>query len=59
MEDPCDDLRQAIARLDFYWDRAPSPERTIKLAAVAAKLKSIQGIIQDEIDRWTNLSRDS
>lgn len=57
MEDPVADLRQAISRLEFYWDRVPSPERTVKLSAIIGKMKQVEREIQEEIDRCTRDSQ--
>ena len=51
MEDPIGHLRELIPLLDYYWDRAPSAQRTVKLASVAGRLKRIREMVQDEVDR--------
>ena len=51
MEDPIGALRELIPLLDYYWDRAPSAQRTVKLASVAGRLKQVHRMVQDEIDR--------
>jgi len=51
MEDPIGALRELIPLLDYYWDRASSPMRTVKLASVAGRLKRIREMVQDEVDR--------
>jgi len=51
MEDPIGHLRELIPLLDYYWDRVPSPMRTVKLASIAARLKRVREMVQDEVDR--------
>ena len=51
MEDPLSHLRELIPLLDYYWDRASSAQRTVKLASIAARLKQIREMVQDEVDR--------
>ena len=51
MEDPIGHLRELIPLLDFHWDRASSPMRTVKLASIAARLKQVREMVQDEVDR--------
>jgi len=57
MEDPISHLRELIPLLDYYWDRASSAQRTVKLASVAARLKRIREMVQDEVDRCLEKSK--
>ena len=50
MEDPISHLRELIPLLDHYWDRAPSAQRTVKLASVAGRLKQVREMVRDEVD---------
>ena len=57
MEDPIAALRELIPLLDYYWDRASSPMRTVKLASIAARLKQVREMVQDEVDRCLEKSK--
>ena len=57
MEDPIGHLRELIPLLDYYWDRASSPMRTVKLASIAARLKQVREMVQDEVDRCLEKSK--
>ena len=59
MEDPIGHLRELIPLLDYYWDRAPSAQRTVKLASVAGRLKQVRQMVQDEIDLCMEKSKHS
>ena len=59
MEDPIGHLRELIPLLDYYWDRASSPMRTVKLASVAGRLKQVREMVQDEVDLCLEKSKHS
>jgi len=57
MEDPISHLRELMPLLQFYWGGPPSAQRTVKLASVAARLKRIREMVQDEVDRCLEKSK--